>query len=153
MRVGARVPALRHTWLFQPGRWTAAGRFWAEGELEREARGTSIIRHAGTVWEIEGRMEIDGEPPLRFRNDYRLDAPGANARVLPWRSHNPAIGPLTGLFFVEDDAIMSAFQGDDGSVGSEHMTRLAPDRYRARGLFLRSGAIVSAWSMDLVRQA
>jgi hypothetical protein len=49
---------------------------------------------------------------------------------------------------------MSSFHsGDGGFIGSEHMTYLAPDRCQARGLLLRSGAIVSAWSMELVRQA
>jgi hypothetical protein len=147
------MPEHRHTWLFEPGTWTATGRFWDKGEFEREGHGTSIIRHTAAMWEIEGTMEIVGEPPARFRNVYSVPVPQAQARTVPWESHNPAIGTLKGLFFVTDDAIMSSFQSSDGVfVGSEHMTYLAPDRYQARGMFLSSGAIVSAWSMELVRK-
>jgi hypothetical protein len=32
------------------------------------------------------------------------------------------------------------------------MTRLAPERYQARVLFLRGGVVLSAWSMALVRE-
>jgi hypothetical protein len=149
----ARMPRPRHTWLFEPGVWTATGRFWEKGELEREGHGRSIVRHTTTMWEIEGTMEILAEPPARFQNVYSIPVPHVGSRIVPWESHNPAIGTLTGIFFVADDAIMSSFQSSDGGfVGSEHMTYLAPDRYQARGLFLASGAIVSAWSMALVRK-
>jgi hypothetical protein len=33
------------------------------------------------------------------------------------------------------------------------MRLLAPERYQARRLFLASGAVVSAWSMELMREA
>jgi hypothetical protein len=146
------VPGLRHTWLFEAGIWTATGRFWDRGELEREGHGTSIVRHSGALWEIEGRMEILGDPPLRFQNIYRITAPRADARVVPWNSENPAIGTLTGVFVVLGDTIMSSFEARGGAcLGSEAMRQLAPDRYQAHGLFLASGAVVSAWSMELVR--
>ena len=150
----ARRPQPRHTWLFEPGTWSAAGCFWEKGEFEREARGISNVRHTGAVWEIEGSMEIRGEPPLRFQNNYRIAAPRGDARIIPWHSENPAVGTLTGVFVVLGDTIMSSFQSSDGaSVGSEAMRQLAWNRYQARGLFLASGAIVSAWSMELTREA
>jgi len=149
-----RVPSSRHTWLFEPGTWSAAGRFWDKGEFERAGHGTSIVRHEGAIWEIEGGMEIPSEPPLRFQNTYRIAAPRADARVIPWHSENPAIGALTGVFVVLGDTIVSSFQSGDGtSVGNEHMRLLAPERYQARRLFLASGAVVSAWSMELMREA
>ena len=135
------MPADRHTWLLEPGVWAASGRFWQDGEVEGEGHGRSIVRHGERVWEIEGPMTILGEPPAEFRNTYEVPIPRAGARTIPWRSHNPAIGPLEGVFFVADDAIMSSIQASDGGfAGSEHMTRLAPDRYEARGLLLRGGS-------------
>ena len=122
------MPQPRHTWLFEPGIWTATGRFWEKGKLEREGHGSSIVRHMTTMWEIEGTMEILAEPPARFQNVYGIPVPHAGTRI-------GALGVATAEF-----------------VGSEHMTYLAPDRYQARGLFLASGAIVSAWSMALVRK-
>jgi hypothetical protein len=150
----ARTPQPRHSWLFEPGSWAAAGRFWENGEIAHDARGTSIVRHLADRWTIAGTMEIAGDPPLCFENEYRLSPPPADARVVPWQSVNPTIGTLTGVFVVAGDTIMSSFQSADGAaLGSEHLTYLAPDRYQARGLFLASGKVVSAWSMALVRQA
>jgi hypothetical protein len=147
------VPFHRHSWLFEPAAWTAAGRFWQDGEIEREARGSSIVRHAPGAWEIEGTIELLGEPPATFRNVYELAVPAAGARSVAWRSHNPAVGSLAGIFFIADDTIMSSFRSRDGGfAGSEHMCQLAADRYQARGLFLASGKVLSAWSMELVRK-
>ena len=99
-------------------------------------------------------MEICAEPPLRFENHYRISAPRDDARIVPWQSDNPAIGKLTGVFFVAGDTIMSSFQSADGAfLGNEHLRQLSLDRYQARGLFLAAGAVVSAWSMELVRRA
>jgi hypothetical protein len=147
------MPQPRHTWLLEPGVWTATGLFWEKGEIAHEGRGTSTVRHRDDLWVIEGAMEIFGEPPLRFQNDYRISPPKPGAKVLPWQSENPAIGILEGVFVVVDDAIMSSFRSADGAaVGSEHLTWLAPDRYQARGVFLASGVVASAWSMTLLRQ-
>ena len=52
----------RHAWLFEPATWTAAVRFWDKGEIEREGHGASIVRHAAATWQIEGTMEIAGDP-------------------------------------------------------------------------------------------
>ena len=98
-------------------------------------------------------MTILGQPAAEFHHVYEVPVPRAGARTIPWRSHNPAIGPLEGVFFVADDAIMSSFQSSDGGFGrSEHMTRLAPDHYEAGGLFPRAGVVLSAWSMALIRE-
>ena len=86
----------RHTWLFEPGTWNAEGSFWERGELARRARGASVVRHEPDGWAIEGTIEVLGDSPLRFRNQYRLGAPAPDARVVPWQSENPAIGALAG---------------------------------------------------------
>jgi hypothetical protein len=148
------MPAHRHTWLFEPGTWLAEGRFWENGELEREGRGSSIVRHGSTGWEIEGTMTILGDPPVEFRNTYKVPVPPAGSRIVPWESQNPALGTLIGTFFIADDAIISLFRSADRKfLGSEQLTYLAADRYQAHGLFLAEGAIVSAWAMILVRKS
>jgi hypothetical protein len=90
--------------------------------------------------------------PLRFRNHHRLAAPPPGARVVEWASDNPATGRLVGRFVVVGDTIWSSFQSAArAATGSERLTYVAPDRYQARGSFLASAAVVSTWSMDLVR--
>jgi hypothetical protein len=144
----------RHTWLFEPGLWVATGHFWEGGRVERDGRGTSLVRHTDTEWEIEGEMEILGDAPVRFQNRYRIEPPRSPGDIIRWRSNNPAVGSLIGVFAVAGETILSFFQSENKEQGgSETLTQLAPSRYRASGIFLSSGAVVSTWSMELVRQA
>jgi hypothetical protein len=148
------MPAIRHSWLFEPGSWRAAGTFWENGEIEREARGSSIVRHAPEAWWIDGEIEILGEPPVRFQNSYEVASRCGDTNIIPWRSRNPDVGVLNGTFVVAGDTIMSLFRSEDGRfAGSEHLTRLASDRYLANGLFMASGEVISSWSMELIRQS
>jgi hypothetical protein len=148
------MTSTRHTWLFEPGSWVASGSFWEGGRVRREGRGTSLIRHAAAAWEIEGEMEVLGDPPARFQNRYVVEPPHSPGDTMRWHSQNPAVGELAGVFAVADDAILSFFQNASGEqAGSETLTRIADDRYRAYGLFVASGAVVSTWSMELIRQA
>jgi hypothetical protein len=148
------MPAIRHSWLFEPGSWRATGSFWESGEIEREARGRSIVRHTPETWWIDGEMEILAEPPVRFQNNYHIAPPRGDTNILAWRSQNPGIGVLNGRFVVAGDTIMSLFRSEDGTfAGSEHLTRIDSDRYHARGVFGASGEVVSSWSMELIRQS
>jgi hypothetical protein len=148
------MPAIRHTWLFAPGSWRATGSFWERGEIERAARGSSIVRHTPDAWWIDGEIEILAEHPIRFQNSYKIAAPRGNTNIIPWRSQNPAVGVLDGAFVVAGDTIMSLFRSEDGKfLGSEHLTRMAADRYEARGMLGASGDVISSWSMELIRQS
>lgn len=141
-----------HTWLFQPGTWTAEGRLWEYGTRERPLHGRSVVRHERKLWEIEGEMEVLGEEPVRLTNTYRLAPPRVAGEVLPWLSENPALGTLSGVFTVAGDAILSFFRSADGGyAGSETMTRLAPDRYRAWGILTADGSVLSTWAVELAR--
>lgn len=148
-----QMPVPQHSLLFTPGAWAATGLFWEGGRTARPGRGRTVVRHGEAAWEIEGEMEISGDVPLRFTNLYRIELPPAPGEVLRWRSSNPAVGELHGVFAVAGEAILSFFRtADGGHEGSETLTRLAPDRYRATGIFLSAGVVVSTWSMELVRQ-
>ena len=143
---------MAHEWLFEPGRWTATGLFWEGGTYERQARGTSVIRHGDSTWEIDGEMEILGNPPAKFRNIFIVEPPAPGELTMRWRSKNPAVGTLSGVFAVAGDAILSIFEAADGKHrGSECLTRQAADRYRAQGIFAAADTVISTWSMDLVR--
>jgi hypothetical protein len=112
------------------------------------------VRHTPETWWIDGEMEILVEPPVRFQNNYEVAAPRGDTNIVPWRSQNPAVGVLDGTFVVAGDTIMSLFRSEDGRfAGSEHLTRLAPDRYQACGVFGASGKVISSWSIELVRQS
>jgi hypothetical protein len=145
-----RVPASRHTFLFEPGTWTASGQFWERGEIECAGQGLSIVRHTSVIWELEGTTRRAAGTLSEHLQAHRP------SRRLTYRAlavEEPGDRNPHGEFFVADDTIISSFQSSDGEfVGSEHMTYLAADRYQVRGLFLASGAVVSAWSMELMRK-
>jgi hypothetical protein len=142
-----------HSFLFEPDTWTATGHFWEGGQLKRDAHGTTAVRHFDSAWEIDGEMEVLGELTVRFRNLYRVEPPSAQGEAMRWRSQNPALGIIDGVFAVADETILSFFQTADWAHGgSETLTRLAADRYRASGILVSAGEVASIWSMELVRQ-
>lgn len=146
--------SVRHTWLFEPGRWIADGLFWQGGEVEHHGRGYSIIRHESKGWVIEGEMEILADPIIRFRNIYDVAPPKCDARAVLWQSENPSVGGLAGTFAVVGLSIMSLFQSADRVyLGSECLTQLDARRYHACGLFRSTDAVISTWSMTLSREA
>jgi hypothetical protein len=140
-----------HTWLFRPGSWVAEGTFWESGSIARKGRGRSVVRHLPDRWAIEGEMEIESDPPLRFTNLYTIASPPpCGAEQVPWTSENPAVGRLEGVFVIAGDTILSAFRSATGEHwGSEHLTRITARHYRACGLFLAGDVVISTWSMEL----
>lgn len=80
---GARLESPGHTWPYEPGEWTARGRYWIGGAEECPVRGRSVIRHGVNAWKIDSEMQLLGVASQRFRNVYQLYPPQGEARVLP----------------------------------------------------------------------
>jgi hypothetical protein len=141
-----------HAFLFEEGAWSATGTFFDRGEAARPARGRTVVRHGCDAWTIEGSMTIDGDTPVTIENAYEIVPPSDLGAPISWSSRNPLLGRLDGTFAVVDEFILSSFTGAEaGAAGSETLLRLACDRYRAVGVLVSAGAVVSTWSMVLVR--
>jgi hypothetical protein len=140
----------RHSFLLEPGRWTATGRFSGAGG-SHPARGETSVLRDGALWRIEGMMDVLADPPVRIENRYEI-RPGSAPDRLDWTSENPALGRLAGTFLLLDDAILSGFRSADGTWrGEERLERRSAGRYAADGRLLAGEDVVSEWQVDLVR--
>jgi hypothetical protein len=143
-----------HAFLFKEGAWSATGAFFDRGRTARPARGRTVVRHGRDAWTIEGSMTIEGDAPLTIENVYEIAPPTDLGAPISWISRNPLLGRLDGTFAVVDEFILSSFTGAEaGAAGSEALLRLADDRYRAVGVLVSAGVVVSTWSMVLERVA
>lgn len=149
---------MTHTFLFEPGVWTAEGTFWrADGEA-LAALGRTEITHHSECWLLSGTMKVLGSPSIEFVNAYsitageRLKAGGTGSQTLRWTSENATLGKLRGTFSVVGSCIFSVYGCEpSGYHGSEHLEQLDAFRYRSSGILLLEDRLLTSWQLTLTR--
>lgn len=136
---------MKHTFLFEEGRWQARGTLSTAGGGDEEVCGVTTIRHTAEAWLMEARMGS-------YENRYRIEPFAPERPWTPWSSRSPAAGRVRGRFSVVDDSILSMFTSDDGRfAGFEYLRRISDDCYECRGSFFKGPHRVSAWTVRLSR--
>ncbi|HPR56672.1 MAG TPA: hypothetical protein PLV84_16190 [Deltaproteobacteria bacterium] len=144
---------MKHTFLLTQGRWIASGVFTDENGSASPAEAEVAITHLSDLWLNEGSMKVSGENALVIRNRYEIVPFAKGSLTTTWKSTNPAIGVLYGIFSIVGDSILSAYCSDDGSYsGMEYLRQVTPDAYENRGILLHEGLRVSSWELDLTRR-
>jgi hypothetical protein len=143
---------MTHTFLFEPGVWTAAGSFWrADGE-RLEAEGRTQIAHRPECWLLSGTLKVLGSPPVEFVNAYSIETPGRDTMTMKWTSENATLGKLSGTFSVIGTCIFSVYQcSASGYHGAEHLGQVDANRYHAAGILLLNERRLSSWQLVLTR--
>jgi hypothetical protein len=143
---------LKHTFLFEPAVWSVGGTFWAGDRRSIGAQGRIEITHRDTCWLLAGSMKVLSSPPVEFVSAYSIDLPGRDATTLKWTAENAMLGKLQGVFSVVGDSILSIFNSSDGAYqGTEYLTLVSPQNYRACAMLLFSGRKLSSWQVELTR--
>ena len=143
---------LKHTFLFEPAVWSVGGTFWAGDRRQIDAQGRIEITHRDTCWLLAGSMKVLSSPPVEFVSAYSIDLPGRDATTLKWTAENAMLGKLQGVFSVVGDSILSIFNSSDGAYqGTEYLTLVSPQNYRACAMLLFSGRKLSSWQVELTR--
>jgi hypothetical protein len=97
-------------------------------------------------------MKVLSSPPVEFVSAYSIDLPGRDATTLKWTAENAMLGKLQGVFSVVGDSILSIFNSSDGAYqGTEYLTLVSPQNYRACAMLLFSGRKLSSWQVELTR--
>jgi hypothetical protein len=146
---------MKHTFLFEPGVWTAEGTFWrADGEA-LAALGRTDITHKSECWLLSGTMKVLGSPTIEFVNAYSIATgnPGAiGNQTLRWDAQNASLGKLSGTFSVVGSCIFCVYGGgSSGYHGAEHLEQLDATRYRSSGLLLLEERLLTSWQLALTR--
>src|ERR1700760_194622 len=82
---------MTHTFLFEPGIWTASGTFWRGDGEPMEAQGRTEITHRPDCWLLSGTLKGFGSPPVEFVNAYRIEPPGRNPGAMKWTSEKATL--------------------------------------------------------------
>lgn len=143
---------MKHTFLFEPGVWSATGTFWSAEGREIEAEGRTEISHSKECWMLAGRMRVLASPPVEFLSVYCIEPPQRDLRTYRWTSENSTLGKLHGVFTITGSSILSLYRSEQGAYqGTEHLTRLDDDHYEACGLLLMEDRRLSSWHLALRR--
>ena len=145
---------MTHTFLFEPGIWTAAGTFWRGDGEPMEAQGRTEITHRENCWLLAGRLKVLGSPPVEFVNAYCIDPPGRQHASMKWVSENATLGRLQGNFSVIGTCIFCVYRcHDSGYHGAEHFEQLDANSYRSAGVLFLEDRPLSSWQVTLRRLA
>lgn len=149
-----RADASHHAFLLVEGLWTADGTYWQVAGGARPMRGSARIVHAEDVWINESETVVgEGDGTARFENRYEVRPLQPGESSTTWTSENPAIGRLIGTFTFVGDAILSAYESEDGrSVGHECLWAADDGSYEDRGVLFVDGELESRWSVRLERR-
>jgi hypothetical protein len=144
---------MTHTFLFEPGVWTASGTFWRGDGEPMEAHGRTEIAHRSDCWLLSGTLKVLGSPPVEFVNAYRIEPPGSRSYTgMKWTSENATLGKLQGTFSVIGSGIFCVYRCTaSGYHGAEHFEQLDSNTYRSAGILLLEDRALSSWQMLLRR--
>lgn len=145
---------IKHTFLFEEGIWAVSGEYTGQNGVTIPMEGNARITHSERIWKNQGSMTlVQPGGNIEIRNDYEIAPFEEGSDYTAWRSDNPSLGKLTGLFVVVDDSIISTIASDDGKIsGIEYLRKVSDDHYMSRGFIFRGAEKVSSWAADLVRR-
>lgn len=146
---------MKHTFLFEPGVWTAEGTFWRNDGEALAALGRTDITHHSECWLLSGTMKVLGSPSIEFVNAYSIATgnPGAiGTQTLKWDAENATLGKVHGTFSIVGSCIFSVYgSGATGYHGAEHLEQLDAAHYRSSGLLLLEDRLLTSWQLALTR--
>jgi hypothetical protein len=145
--------SMMHTYLFEPGVWTAQGTFWRGDGEPLEAQGRTEIAHTSDCWLLSGTLRVLGSPPVEFVNAYSISPPGRDGTSMKWQSENATLGKLSGMFSVVGESILSMYTcAASGYHGCEHLGQVDSNHYRGTGMLLLHERRLSSWQVTLTRR-
>jgi hypothetical protein len=109
---------MTHTFLFEPGVWTASGTFWRGDGEPMQAQGRTEIAHRADCWLLSGTLKVLGSPPVEFVNAYCIEPPGRQPAAMKWTSENATLGKLHGTFSIIGSSIFCVYRCQDSSTWS-----------------------------------
>jgi hypothetical protein len=144
---------MKHTFLLAQGKWTSSGVFADEQGNSSPAEADVTITHLDGLWLNEGTLTVLAAKPMAFTTRYEIVPLSKGSLTTTWKSTNPAIGVLYGIFSTVGDSILSAFCSEDGAnSGMEYFRQVSTDAYENRGLLLHEGMRTSSWELDLTKR-
>jgi len=141
---------VKHTYLYEEGKWIATGVYSDEKGDTVQVEGQTVIIHKDGVWVNEGSMKVLTDTPVELFNNYEITPFANGSEMTSWKSFNPALGELKGNFMIVQDSIMSRYVSADGQYsGFEYLKKIDDLTYENRGFALKNGEKLSSWAVQL----
>lgn len=141
---------MNHTFLFTEARWRATGFFTDDAGKTIPVEGITTVTHKDGVWLNEGAMKLLEGTRGEYSNLYEIVPFQPGAVRTTWKSVNPNLGNLEGIFLIVNDVIFSFYASDDGThYGSECILRIDDGTYNNWGCLASDGRVVSTWTAQL----
>lgn len=141
---------MKHTYLFEEGKWIAKGVYFDEKGESVHVEGETMIVHTDEFWINNGSMKILTDFPVEFFNRYEITPFINGNEITDWKSFNPALGELKGKFLIIQDSIMSKYVSADGQyTGFEYIRKIDDLTYENRGFAFRNDEKLSSWAVQL----
>jgi len=143
---------MKHTYLLEEGKWIAKGVYSNEkGEIV-QVEGQTITTHNEKSWINDGSMKILTSEPVEFFNRYEIKPFENGNEITIWKSFNPALGELNGIFIIVQDSIMSKYTSKDKQYnGFEYLKKVDDVTYENRGAAFKKDEKLSSWAVLLER--
>ena len=141
---------MTHTFLLQPGRWSAQGRCFDARYRTQAVRGELQVRHGVLAWDVQGWVGLV-DKASRLELDCAV-APSKGGAAARWRWRHPALGEFEGSWELAGRRMFSSFGSrDDRHGGQATFTRKDEKTYLSEGELRCRGAIVCSWELTLRR--
>lgn len=143
---------LQHSFLFQIADWQVTGELLNQQGCVIPLQGYFRIRHQSGKW-LEYRdipLHYNAAQQSTYQAHIRPFSP--TLQHTHWFVTASCWGALSGIFALEEDAILSRYQSRDLHYsGTEYFRRVAMDHYINRGVIFRAGQRYQSWSIQLSR--
>lgn len=141
---------MNHTYLLEEGEWIARGVYSDEKGNIVQVEGHTFISHQDEVWINDGSMKVLTDTPVELFNRYEITPFTDGSEMTTWKSYNPALGVLKGIFLIIEDTIMSKYSTEDGRyTGFEFLKKIDDVTYENRGFALNNNEKLSSWAVEL----
>lgn len=137
-----------HTFLLQPGAWTARGEYVDARGAATPARGETRVLHEPGRWIIRGVLRLP-EQNSEFSTTYDVEPLRPGRDWTSFTCDNPGLGTLSGVLVLAGDTILSSFTAASGLYGMESMLRIDGRTYESRGALCSGIQKIGSWTMLL----
>lgn len=141
-----------HSFLFEPARWSAQGKYYGLDGGSVPAAGETLVSHQSDGWHCDGLMRLLWpEEPLEFATACRV-RPFNGSDWTTWESETPGFGLMHGKYVLAADAILCLGQTLGGAFTlSECLVMLDEGRYLSRGTIVKGSSKMSSWAVEFLR--
>lgn len=143
---------VKHTFLFNEGKWKAKGVFFDHENNPSEVEGEAVIEHTSDKWLFHNQFNFKDKQKNPIKNTYQIDPIQETRDFTFWRSDSHEFGTLHGRFMIIGDTILSSYQSESRIYpGTESLVKISDNKYIYKGFSFGEDSKQFSWEMEFER--